>query len=331
MIEILPDSLSPLDRAIIARLQQDGRTPFSTMAADFGFSEATVQRRTQQLVDDGYFKIIGVVDPFFSLSSQAVLIGLGVETADIHSTAAKVSVIPEVRFASLTTGAFDLICEIVAFDRATLIEILTRTLSAIPGIRSVNTSWVLANYKTNYLWDREASEAWPSQSPSVTEVSDFLASLSGAQPPIQLDELDDAIVQILRERGRISYADLAAEVGATLSTARRRTIRLLESGYMRVVAVGDPFRLGFHYVVMLWIKVDIARIKDVLVRLAREDAIRYLSRVAGTADIVAEALLSRRSDLLNFLDGPLASIEGIREIAVSFELRIHKRAYVCFD
>ncbi len=301
------------------------------MAAALGVSEGTIQRRTQQLIDYGYFKIIGVVDPFFSPSGQAVLIGLSVETAEIHSVAAKVAAISEVRFASLTTGTFDLICEIVTYDRVTLINALTHTLTAISGIRSLNTSWVLANYKTNYLWDREPAGYREGTSSNPTDISELPTYPATASCELHLDALDDAIVRVLREHGRINYAELAAAVGTTMSTARRRTLRLLESGYMRVVAVGNPFRLGFHDVVMLWIKVDVGRARDVLTLLGRESSVRYLSRVAGAADIVAELLLPRRADLLNFLDGPLAAIENIREVAVSFELKIHKRAYVRFD
>jgi hypothetical protein len=66
-------------------------------------------------------------------------------------------------------------------------------------------------------------------------------------------------------------------------------------------------------------------------RLSREPAVRYLSRVAGAVDVVAEALFPDRAALLAFLNGPLAAVEGVREAAISFELAIYKRAYVRFD
>lgn len=322
------NGLTPIDREIIGQLQIDGRMPFSSIAMRLGISQGTIQRRTQQLIEQGYFKVIGVVDPLRSAQGQAVMIGLSVETASIYSVAATVAAIPEARFVSLVTGAFDVVCEIVAFDRATLLDILTCQLSAIEGIRSVNTSWVLANY---YLWNHEqVGSGIP-----CADVNGSVAELESNAPPqgddLQLDDLDEAIVRILRQDGRISYSDLAKETGATTSTVRRRMLRLQEPGYLKVVAVGNPFRLGFQDAAMLWIKVDLARVEDVLEGLAREAAVTYLSRVAGVWDIVAGVLFSDSAALATFLDGPLASLPGIRDVAVSIELTFTKRAYVQFN
>jgi hypothetical protein len=47
-------------------------------------------------------------------------------------------------------------------------------------------------------------------------------------------------------------------------------------------------------------------------------------------DVLAEATFSNRSELFAFLDDTLAGIAGIRDVSTSFELRIHKRAYLRF-
>jgi DNA-binding Lrp family transcriptional regulator len=320
-------TLTDLDRTIIAQLQGNGRTPFRSLAARLGVSEATVQRRTQQMIDAGYFKIIGVIDPLRWGQGHGVLISINAEPAAINSIIRGVGEIPQMRFVSLVTGTFDVVCELLTFERSTLIDILTERLSRIPGIRGLNTSWVIKVYKTNYLWDERAA---------VASGDDGRAPGPGTMPAVDrngylLDALDRAIVEVLHENGRMSYADLALRLDATESTIRRRTLRLLESEYLRVVAVGNPFRLGFEEVVLLWVKVELPRAASVLEQLARQPAVRYLSRVAGAADIVAEAIFLDRTALQAFLDGPLAGIDGIREVAVSFELTIHKRAYVRFD
>jgi DNA-binding Lrp family transcriptional regulator len=332
--------LSGLDRLIIAQLQRNGRTPFRALATQLGVSEATVQRRTQQMIDAGYFKIIGVVDPLRWGQGHGVLIGINAEPGAINSILRSVGEIPQMRFVSLVTGTFDVVCELLTFERSTLIAILTERLSQIPGIHGVNTSWVIQVHKTNYLWDeltaiaRGDDESAPA--PTSARGEEVAVPAPGGPPAIDknghlIDALDRAIVAALHEDGRLSYAELAVRLGATESTVRRRTLRLLESEYLRVVAIGNPFRLGFEEVVLLWVKVALPHATSVLDQLARQPAVRYLSRVAGAADIVAEALFHDRTALQSFLDGPLAGIDGIREVAVSFELTIHKRAYVRFD
>lgn len=318
--------LSSLDRAIIARLQIDGRVPYSVIAMQLSVAESTIQRRVEQLTDEGFFKIVGMVNPFHPGDGQGALIGLSTDAAQMLTIAKTVADIPEVRFAAVVTGTFDVVCEVVTSARANVRKIMTTDLALIPGVRTMNSSWILETHKTDFLWDGESVERTgafiyePTRMPERARTS-----------ALDLDELDEGIVDILRDRGRTSYVEIAAQLNTTVSTARRRTLRLLESGYLEVVALGDPHRLGYDDVVLLWIKVTLSQVQSVLAQLRAERAVWYLTRVAGTADIVAGALFRDSQALRAFLDGPLAAIDGIREIAVSLELATYKRSYVRYD
>jgi DNA-binding Lrp family transcriptional regulator len=322
----LPE-LTDFDQKLIAALQTDGRTPYTTLARTLGVSEAAVQRRTQQLIEHGYFKIVGAVDPLRTRGGHAVVVALRCETQSIVTVANAVAAIPEIRFLSVVTGTYDVVCELVTFDRRSTTKILLTGLSSIPGIRAMNTSWVLKTYKTNFRWDALGRQA------NGNAVAIGESFLGGTDPLAldDLDELDECIVDLLQEDGRASYAQIASRLETTISTARRRTLRLLQSGYVTVVALGNPLRLGFEEVVLLWLKAELDRTETVIQALEREPVVRYLSRVAGEADILAEVLFPHRASLLAFLDGPLAAIEGIREVALSFELSIRKRGYTVFE
>lgn len=318
-------ALSDLDRRLINELQIDGRLPFGTLATTVGVSEATVQRRVQQLMDQGYFKIVGTVDPLRLSEGHAVIVGLQCEPQSVPSVTDAVAAIPYMRFVSTVTGTYDIVCELVTFDRLTTTDVLLDTLGAIPGIRSLNTSRVLANYKTNWRWDALQSESKP--------VSLQVAAPARVRPDEQivLDDLDEGIIKLLQEDGRITYQHMADRLGTTISTSRRRALRLLGSGYVKVVALGNPFRLGFDEVVLLWLRVDMAQTLAVVQALEQETCIRYLSRMAGSVDVLAEAFFPHRDALLDFLDGPLARIAGIRQVGLSFELVIRKRGYTLFE
>jgi DNA-binding Lrp family transcriptional regulator len=318
--------LSSIDRWLIARLQRDGRTPFSALAAELGISEATVQRRTQQLIDDGYFTIVGVVDPLRHGSGNAVLMGINATPHAIDTIGPALAEIPEARFVATVTGTFDVVCELVTSNRQRLTDILVERIPQIPGILAMNSSRILKNEKTNYLWDERGASGVEDPLPEERVHPSGLR-----REGYQLDDLDRGIISLLQGQGRMSYVELATRLNVTESTARRRTLRLLQSGYVKVVAIGNPFRLGFQEVVLIWLKVQLASATHVLTELARRPEIRYLSRVAGSADIVAEAIFPDQAALTTLIDGPLAATAGIREAALSFELIIHKRAYVCFD
>jgi DNA-binding Lrp family transcriptional regulator len=319
------NTLTDLDRRLISELQVDGRTPFGTLATTLGASEATVQRRVQQLIDLGYFKIVGTVDPLRITEGHAVIVGLQCEPQAAHDVATAVAGIPEMRFVSVVTGTYDIVCELVTFDRLTTTNVLLSTLGAISGIRDMNTSRVLANYKTNFRWDTLHTGQ---------QSNGHVPSPERRQEPeerLSLDSLDEGIVRLLEEDGRMTYQHIADRLDTTISTARRRSLRLLQSGYVTVIALGNPLRLGFDEVVLFWLRVDLAHTLDVIHALEQETCIRYLSRMAGSVDVLAEAFFPHRGALLDFLDGPLSRIEGIRQVALSFELVIRKRGYTLFE
>jgi DNA-binding Lrp family transcriptional regulator len=319
----LPKPLTDLDWLLIGELQTDGRISYGALAKTLGLPEATVQRRVQQLIDQGYFKIVCFVDPMRIAPGHAVIVGLQCEPHAIQAVADAVAAVPEMRFVAMVTGTYDIVCELVTFDRLTTTDLLISSIGAIPGIRSMNTSRVLANYRTAWRWDAlqrgQREHAAPAAPPAHREER------------LLLDDLDHGIIRLLQEDGRISYQQLATRMGTTISTARRRALRLFASGYVKVVALGNPFRLGFDEVVLLWLQVDLAQTPDVIHALEQEPSIRYLSRMAGSVDIFAEAFFPNRAALLQFLDGPLSRIAGIRQVALSFELVIRKRGYTVFE
>ena len=54
--------LDAVDKQIIERLQEDGRLPYTRLAAAVGLSEAAVRQRVQRLVESGVMQIVAVTD-----------------------------------------------------------------------------------------------------------------------------------------------------------------------------------------------------------------------------------------------------------------------------
>lgn len=55
-----------------------------------------------------------------------------------------------------------------------------------------------------------------------------------------MDEIDQAIVRVVKRDARVSYRDLGREVGLSPNAAADRLRRLLRTGALRLVAVVDP-------------------------------------------------------------------------------------------
>src|SRR3982750_1633015 len=84
------DDVSELDKRIIEHLQQEGRRPFTQIAAELGVSEAAVRARTNRLVERGVLQIVGVTDPLRLGFQQMAMIGIRCEADRLMGVAGEV-------------------------------------------------------------------------------------------------------------------------------------------------------------------------------------------------------------------------------------------------
>ena len=141
--------LSALDKRIIEHLQQDGRRPFTQIAAALGVSEAAVRARTNRLVEKGFLQIVGVADPE-KLGFQQALIGIRCEPGRLLAVAEALAALAEVDYVVVTAGRFDILIETVAEDNEGLLRFLNDRLQRINGVRDTETFTYLRLVKQTY-------------------------------------------------------------------------------------------------------------------------------------------------------------------------------------
>jgi Lrp/AsnC family transcriptional regulator, regulator for asnA, asnC and gidA len=146
------DEVSTLDKRIIEHLQEDGRRPFTQIAADLGVSEAAVRARTNRLVERGILQIVGVTDPLKLGFHQQAMIGVRCERNQLLAVAEAVSAFNEVAYVVITAGTFDLLIEVVCENNEALLTFLTERLRAVDGVRETETFVYLRMVKQTYQW-----------------------------------------------------------------------------------------------------------------------------------------------------------------------------------
>ena len=146
------DDVSALDKRIIEHLQQDGRRPFTQIAADLGVSEAAVRARTNRLVERGILQVVGVTDPLKLGFQQQAMIGVRCERDRLLQVAEAVSAFAEVDYVVITAGTFDLLIEVVCENNEALLRFLTERLRAVEGVRETETLVYLRMVKQTYQW-----------------------------------------------------------------------------------------------------------------------------------------------------------------------------------
>ncbi len=143
--------LDDADKALIELLQEDGRTPYTRLAAAVGLSEAAVRQRVQRLVDENVVQIVAVTDPLRLGFRRQAMVGVRTD-GDIRAVAETLAAIPEIDYVVFTSGSFDLLFEIVCEDDERLLALLNDKVRSIPGVRSTETFVYLKLQKQTYAW-----------------------------------------------------------------------------------------------------------------------------------------------------------------------------------
>ena len=143
--------LDELSKAIIEKLQQDGRRSYAGIGKAVGLSEAAVRQRVQRLVDGGVMQIVAVTDPMQLGFARQAMIGIRC-TGDTLKVAEKLSAIDSVDYVVLTAGSFDAIVEVVCEDDDDLLDLLNTKIRTVPGVISTETLVYLKLVKQQYNW-----------------------------------------------------------------------------------------------------------------------------------------------------------------------------------
>lgn len=142
-----------------------------------------------------------------------------------------------------------------------------------------------------------------------------------------LDDTDRAIIDCLREDGRMPSATIARRIGITEKTVRKRLQQLTDERGLQVVPVVDPDRIGLSTCLYVGIVVDAPKIEEVARRVRAMPEVRYLAYTTGPWDLLAEAFVGSREHMAEFLLSAIGKLPGVRNSETFNVLRIAKFGY----
>lgn len=145
--------------------------------------------------------------------------------------------------------------------------------------------------------------------------------------PSDLDDVDQAIIAALRQDGRTAFAQIAQQLNVSPGMIRVRYNRLVQLGYLQVVAITNPLRLGYNTMAIIGIRADGSRLVAIAEQVAALEEIDYLVITTGRFDILAEVTCRNQEHLLHFLTEKLYKIEGVHEAESFVHLKIVKEVY----
>ena len=145
------NGLDEVSKSIIEQLQQDGRRSYASIGKAVGLSEAAVRQRVQRLSDAGVMQIVAVTDPLQLGFGRQAMVGVNVE-GSVEPVAEKLASMDEVIYVVITAGSYDILCEVVSTGDEELLDLITRRIRSVPGVRVTETFMYLKLAKQTYSW-----------------------------------------------------------------------------------------------------------------------------------------------------------------------------------
>jgi Lrp/AsnC family transcriptional regulator for asnA, asnC and gidA len=119
-----------------------------------------------------------------------------------------------------------------------------------------------------------------------------------------MDKIDRAIIALLQYDGRMPFTDIAAELGISEGTVRRRVKRLTESGVLQA-----------------------GQIDAVAQQIAQFHEVSYLFMASGEFDLFVEVFCKDREHFVSFLSQKLQQVPGVERTQTFTILKMYKLSY----
>ena len=143
-----------------------------------------------------------------------------------------------------------------------------------------------------------------------------------------MDRIDRAIIDQLREDGRLSNVELAARVNLSASPCLRRVRALEEAGVIRGYhAEIDPAALdrGFEIAVLVELhQKDRATVQEFEDKIAAMDAVLECRRMFGLPDYIIRVAVADAAAYEAFYMNELAELPGVGRVNSQFTMKLVK-------
>lgn len=302
--------MESLDRRLVHALQIDGRAPFARIAEVLGTSEHTVARRYRALNESG-IRIIGALNRF-RLGHHAWTVRLRCTPDAGPALAQALARRPDTHYVHLMSGGTDIAC---LQQTRTADELL---LDRLPRrLVDVSAHAILQGFTAPQVWRGIAC--------LTPEEEAALRPSQPAEKPTELSKTDEALLSVLAQDGRASYAVLAQKANISESSARRKVDHLRRTGVLEVQLDADPATLGFPTQARLWMSVKPSALAETGRELRNHPEVYFAAATTGPRNLVASIATTTTGELYRYLTERIGSLDGVNDVETAPILRTLKR------
>ncbi|NIK79076.1 DNA-binding Lrp family transcriptional regulator [Paenibacillus castaneae] len=132
---------------------------------------------------------------------------------------------------------------------------------------------------------------------------------------LEIDDIDRKIITALNINGRISYTDLAKEIGLSRVAVQSRINALMDGGVIeRFTAVINPERIGIQVSAFFNVEVEPKHLHAVADQLSTEPFVTSLYHMTGPSKLHMHGLFRNNQEMEHFMKEKLYTLPGITSV-----------------
>jgi DNA-binding Lrp family transcriptional regulator len=302
--------LDQTDYKIIMMLRENGRSSNVQLARTLDLYESTVAKRVENLLANEIISIKAVPNPFkFGYKANAY-ITLDVDLSKVKNVCARLSINPNISTVVTCFGRYDVYLIANYPEWEMLNRFVKDELSQIDGINKIETFFIdkiIKRYEG--IFDNDLP----------------------IEPVSLKDDIDNRLVEELMKNGRTNYADIAGKLGVSAATIFRRTSFLVKEGFIRIIAVPNPSKLGLRANANIALNVEPSKVDSICKKLSEYKSIYMVLTLMSGFEILAGVNFPYPEMLYEFIVEEVSRISGVTNIETFIRADIVKATYAHLD
>lgn len=130
---------------------------------------------------------------------------------------------------------------------------------------------------------------------------------------------------MLSEDGRVSFSEMAEEIGLSTSGARRRIMQLEENGIIKGYTAKIDFeKAGYEVAAFLNIDVNSGEERRVAGILSRCKDVCEVHRTTGNHSLVAKVRAEDLESINKFVDERVSTYNGVKSVSTTMAMKTYK-------
>ena len=141
-----------------------------------------------------------------------------------------------------------------------------------------------------------------------------------------MDNTDRTLLNLLQRDGRRPSADLAKEIGLSVSATNERVRKLIDSGLVKTIeAIVDPARSGFGVTAFIFVDLDYSSSEDAFVsQVTACSEVLEMHHVTGTHSYLLKVRERTNEALNEFMNKSVKCLPGVRSTETLIALSTEK-------